>query len=233
MLRNLVSPDNPNHAALEADAVKALEDVGFFMLPSWTYHDVCDPGVKRDLSRSSDRTVLGIRTKSDRVARHPEVDWAFKLELKTMCDERYDNLAVEAYPLFKHRLDAIGKEQCLYVVRDFHPARPFEGAFWASTPLPPRTRLFYAARHEGIVNDILPSFTEDVIPVRRLQLGGSGDPCLIIERRHFPSFMIPGCWRSYVSGMVALRRLRNQQSLTEGNRPHSNQPTLFAHEDRP
>lgn len=204
-----ITPDDPHHLKLQTDAEAWLATNGF-SVQSNTYHDRgLDAAFVARIQRMRNLTALVVRTQADRLALHLNHDFACYLEFKTISDERWSNLAVEALPLAAHRAKAKLGCRCLYVVRDVFPGRHYEGCFWADADIPWDT-LFVPARwhHSELERQlaaVFPGLTHRRIGDTR---GGSNDVFVRLQRSKFAAALATD-WHAVV--LRELERVRGRQ----------------------
>lgn len=188
-----IAPDDPHHEQLLREVADWLLLRGF-MLEANAYHDRLSPEFIRRISIMRDLNAVIVRTTADRVAIHRRADFSMNLELKTISGP-HPNLAVEALPLYCHRLKSKAGARCLYVVRDVATGRHFEGGFWSSAEVP-ADALFVPQAHAGTPLERVLRTGFPGLPVYYPpRVGGSGDPFVRVPRRAF-DFMAD--WRTLV-----------------------------------
>lgn len=190
----MADPNDPHHAALEADIVAHAIAHGW-VVDSATYHRVMAEPVRLALQRCWDPAALYIRGRADRVAVKDQHCRLF--EAKTNSG-RWLRAAIEALPVSHYvRLGL----PCLYVYRDVKDG--FETAFW-TTAMPRIDVIFLPDRWcEPLARYFRDRFME-VWPGTEIQtlpaVNGSHDPYLLLSRESMIAAAVS--WRDVFASMI-------------------------------
>ena len=191
----MITPDDPHHAALEAEIIFVAEGYGW-LVGAATYHAVMPDPVKLALSRCYDHSALYVRGRADRVAvKGPR---CILFEAKTNIG-KWQRASIEALPLVHYLRVGV---PCLYIYRDMKDS--YEAAFW-TTDMPtidvvmiPRVWssamvMFFTAQFRSVWPDV----EITLIP----PTNGSGDPFVCITREALTAKGVE--WRAIFAGPAA------------------------------
>ena len=172
----MITPDDPHHAALEAEIIFVAEGYGW-LVGAATYHAAMPDPVKLALSRCYDVAALYVRARADRVAvKGPR---CILFEAKTN-PGKWLRASIEALPLVHYiRLGM----PCLYIYRDVKDG--YEAGFW-TTDMPTIEVVMIPDRWSAAMRTFFTTQFRSVWPEVEIasipSTNGSGDPYVCITR---------------------------------------------------
>jgi len=171
---------NTEHEQFEAHVVEWLSTHGW-CVEDLTYHNRLSTQLKNILIYRNSPTALAVRSRADRISICLDYPVEFFLEIKTTLFPQHQNIALEAFPLAIHALQAKHGIRCLYVHR--HATTKKECGFWVHQ-LPPLREIRIPRRWDNDTTLWFRSVFESIfpaVPVIDTPSRGSGDPFAIID----------------------------------------------------
>ena len=190
----MADPNDPHHAALEAEIVACATAHGW-TVGSATYHTVMADPVRLALQRCWDPAALYVRGRADRVAVKDQRCVLFEAKSNS---GRWARAAFEALPVSHYiRLGV----PCLYVYRDVKDG--FETAFW-TTAMPRIDVIFlpdrWSVQLRKFYRDAFGKVWPDTEITTIRAVNGSNDPYLAVSRESLVAAAVS--WRDVFAETV-------------------------------
>jgi len=200
------------HSELQKDIKEFCESVGF-LVGEMTYHESLPKEVIDRLRRVYTLQSLIVRTRSDIVAVHKEIQLAIDLEPKTHMSRDKHDITIEALPLIMHIREG---GQCLYCYRD--PFDRLSDAGWWTNNMPMPRVLLMPKRYVDMGKPVVEWFDDSsqelfsdtpVVLMDRNFPDGSNDPFYIIDEEDKKKM---SDWKSLISAKMKNTDWRNKCS---------------------